>query len=313
MERKNSLAFKGTGSTLFGLTIVNTLLSVITLGLYYPWAKVKYLKYYYQNFYLSGDHFSFHGTGGEIFKGFIRAILFIVAIVASFVIFGLLKLQALGLIIYIAGFLVMAPIAIHGTLRYRLAKTSWRSIHFGYRGSLTELVKIYFKGLGLTLITFGFYASWFEVDLRKYLFRHIRFGNIALGFDGRGVDLFWIILKGMLLTMLTLGIYSFWLARDLFKFYYANITAEHNGQNYRLDSNVSAGKVFRLQIVNMLIVLFTLGLGFAWAQVRMMKFMADNITIPEELDTDNVVQTEADFKDATGEGMFDFLDFNFIF
>jgi uncharacterized membrane protein YjgN (DUF898 family) len=80
-----------------------------------------------------------------------------------------------------------------------------------------------------------------------------------------------------------------------------------------LDSTATAGKIFRLQIVNSLITVFTLGLGFAWAQVRTMKFMADNIVIPEELDTDNIVQTEDDFSDATGDSMFDFLDFNFIF
>ena len=298
---------------MFGLTIINTILTVITLGLYYPWAKVKYLQYYYQNFYMSGDHFSFHGTGKEIFKGFIKAILFIVVIVAVYAVFVAIKLPVLGIIIYMLGFFLLVPIAMHGTMRYRLAKTSWRSIHFGYRGSLTELLKIYFKGLGLTLITLGIYASWFEVELRSYLFRHIRFGNVTLGFKGSGTDLFWINFKGALLTMITFGIYSFWYFAELFNYYYENTTAEHNGQVFELDCRATAGKVFELQLVNALIIVFTLGLGFAWAQVRTMKFMAENIVIPEDLDTDDLVQTEADFDDATGDSMFDFLDFDFIF
>jgi uncharacterized membrane protein YjgN (DUF898 family) len=313
MEKKNALVFKGTGSSLFGLTIVNTILTVITLGLYYPWAKVKYLKYYYQNLYMSGSHFSFHGTGKEIFWGFVKALLFIVAIVAIYTTFVFLRLSVLGIILYIVGLALFVPIALHGSMRYRLAKTSWRSIHFGYRGNFTDLMKLYLKGMGLTIITLGIYAAWFEVDLRSYLFRHIRFGNIRLGFNGSGGDLFWINFKGVLLTMVTLGIYSFWYAAELFRFYYKNTYAEHNGKVYNLDSNGSAGRVFELQIINALIIIFTLGLGFAWAQVRIMRFMAENITIPEELDTDNIVQTEADFDDATGDSMFDFLDFNFIF
>ncbi len=313
MERKNLLAFNGSGSTLFGLTIVNTILTVITLGLYYPWAKVKYLKYYYQNFYMSGDHFSFHGTGKEIFKGFIRAMAFIVAIVALYMLFIAIKLTAVGLIIYIAGFLLIMPIAMHGTMRYRLAKTSWRSIHFGYRGNLTELIVLFLKGFGLTIVTLGIYGSWFEMNFRSYLYKHIRFGNATLAFDGKGDDFFWLNFKGMLLTIVTLGVYSFWYVADLFRFHYQHTTVEHNGQVYRLDSMVSAGKVFRLQVVNILLIIFTLGLGFAWAQVRTMKFMAENVSIPEDLDTDNIVQTEGDYQDATGEGMFDFLDFNFIF
>ncbi len=313
MERKNLLGFKGTGSTLFGLTIVNTILTVITLGLYYPWAKVKYLKYYYQNFYMSGDHFSFHGTGKEIFKGFIRALIFIVAIVAAYAIFLYLQIPLLAIVIYLIGFLLLIPIAVHGTMRYRLAKTSWRSIHFGYRGDLTELIKLYFKGFGLTLITLGIYGSWFEANFRSYLFKHIRFGDVTLGFTGKGEELFLINLKGTILTFVTLGIYWFWYMAELYRFYYEYTVAEHNGQTYQLESTFSAGKVFKLEVVNGLIILFTLGLGFAWAQVRRMKFMADNLIIPEELDTDSIVQTESDYKDATGEGMFDFLDFNFIF
>jgi uncharacterized membrane protein YjgN (DUF898 family) len=262
---------------------------------------------------MSGDHFSFHGTGNEIFKGFIKAFIFIVALVAIMFVLGLINLRFLGMIIYILGFLLIVPIAIHGTMRYRLAKTSWRSIHFGYRGSLTELIKLYFKGFGLTLITLGIYASWYEVEIRSYLFKHIRFGNVKLGFKGSGLDLFIINLKGTLLTMLTLGIYSFWYYAELFRFYYENTTIEHNGQTYDFECDATAGKIFKLFAVNALIIVFTLGLGFAWAQVRTMKFLADNIIVPEELDTDNVIQTEADFDDATGDSMFDFLDFNFIF
>ena len=313
MERRNQLQFKGEGRTLFGLTIVNTILTLITLGLYYPWAKVKYLQYYYQNFYMSGDHFSFHGTGKEIFKGFIKAILFIVALFVIYGIFIAIKVPIIGVLIYILGFLLIIPIAMHGTMRYRLAKTSWRSIHFGYRGNITKLIKLYLKGLGLTLVTFGIYSYWFEMKIRSYLFEHIRFGNVKLGFKGNGLDFFLLNLKGGILTLLTLGIYSFWYFAELFRFYYQNTTAEHDGRTYELDCKATAGDIFKLYVVNMLLVVFTLGLGYAWAQVRTMKFMAENIIIPEDLNTDDVVQTESDFDDATGDSMFDFLDFNFIF
>ena len=313
MERRNQLQFKGEGRTLFGLTIVNTILTLITLGLYYPWAKVKYLQYYYQNFYMSGDHFSFHGTGKEIFKGFIKAILFIVALFVIYAIFIAIKVPIIGVLIYALGFLLIIPIAMHGTMRYRLAKTSWRSIHFGYRGNITKLIKLYLKGVGLTLVTLGIYSYWFEMKIRSYLFEHIRFGNIKLGFKGKGLDFFLLNLKGGILTSLTLGIYSFWYFAELFQFYYKNTVAEHDGKTYELDCKATAGDIFKLYVVNILLVVFTLGLGYAWARVRTMKFMAENIVIPEDLNTDNVVQTESDFDDATGDSMFDFLDFNFIF
>ncbi len=316
MERKNLLKFNGSGGTLFGLTIVNTLLTVITLGLYYPWAKVKYLKFYYQNLTLSNDHFSFHGTGAEMFKGFIKAFLLIIGLLGIYGICVAVKvpfLALVGMLVYLTGFIFLIPISLHGTYRYRLAKTSWRSIHFGYRGNITELIKLFLKGFGLTLVTFGIYSSWFEINLRKYIYKHIRFGNAKFNFTGNGNEYFFINLKGMFLTIITLGIYSFWYSAELFRYHYKNTEVEHNGQIYRLNSNVSGGSVFGLYFVNGLIISFTLGLGFAWAKVREMKFFAENILIPEELDTDNITQTEEDYTDATGDSMFDFLDLNLIF
>ncbi len=313
MERKNLLSFKGTGSTLFGLTIVNTILTVITLGLYYPWAKVQYLKYYYQNLHFSGDHFTFHGTGKEIFKGFIKGFIFIIVVVAIYFIFIKIGTPIVGALLYLIGLLLLLPIAMHGSYRYRLAKTSWRSIHFGYRGNLTELIKLCLKGFGLTIITLGIYAPWFEVKLKNYIYRHVRLGDLKFNFKGDGTKYFFLRLAGGAITYITLGIYFFWFAADLYRFHVENTTIEHNGQEYHLSSDVSGKKVFKLYFINALIIVFTLGLGFAWARVREMQFFADNTIIPEEIDTDNIVQTEEDYSDAAGDSALDFLDFNIIF
>ena len=41
------ISFKGNGSEYFTIVIVNWLLTVITIGLYYPWAKARKLQYLY--------------------------------------------------------------------------------------------------------------------------------------------------------------------------------------------------------------------------------------------------------------------------
>jgi uncharacterized membrane protein YjgN (DUF898 family) len=42
---KNTVKFYGKGSQLFAIDLLNAVLTIITLGLYYPWAKAKKLKY----------------------------------------------------------------------------------------------------------------------------------------------------------------------------------------------------------------------------------------------------------------------------
>ncbi len=312
METKNELKFTGSGGTLFSILIVNTLLTIVTLGFYYPWAKVKFLKYYYQNTYFSGSPFSFNGTGNEIFKGFIKAILFLIALYAIAFLCIWIKIPFLAAIIYIAALFLFVPIAIHGSYRYRLAKSSWRSIHFGYRGNFTELAKLCFKGFGLTLLTLGIYGSWFEMNLRRYVYGHIRFGDAQFKSTATGADYFIMNLIGGVLTMITLGIYLPWYLAEYYSYLVDNTEIEHQGNTHKLNLNVSGWEIFKLLFVNALITIFTLGVGYAWAEVRMLKFIMAHIHVPEEFDSDNLVQTEEDYQDASGDSMLDFLDLGFI-
>ena len=68
------VTFYGEGAKLFGIYIVNILLTLVTLGLYYPWARAALLKYMYEESEFEGSRFTFHGTGKEMFIGFIKAI-----------------------------------------------------------------------------------------------------------------------------------------------------------------------------------------------------------------------------------------------
>ena len=73
-KEPRSLKFYGKGGALFGILIANFFLTIITLGLYYPWAKARKMKYLYAETELDNSRFNFHGTGQEMFKGFIKAI-----------------------------------------------------------------------------------------------------------------------------------------------------------------------------------------------------------------------------------------------
>src|SRR3989339_478839 len=121
MENLNSLkqdyklSFHGKGSEYFGIIIVNWLLTIITLGFYYPWAKAKQLRFLYGSTALKDDRFAFHGTGVEMFKGFIKAILIFLSLIIILVIFTVIKMPLLGLLLFYLGIIVIMPIAIHGS------------------------------------------------------------------------------------------------------------------------------------------------------------------------------------------------------
>ncbi|MBW7845390.1 MAG: DUF898 family protein [Bacteroidia bacterium] len=56
------------------------------------------------------------------------------------------------------------------------------------------------------------------------------------------------------------------------------------------------------------ILLFTLGLGYAFTEIRAIKFIINNLTIPSEINLDAIDQTEDDYSDAIGEDIVDFFD-----
>src|SRR5215471_19629889 len=69
------LRFTGTGSGYFGIWIVNLLLTILTLGIYSAWAKVRRLQYFYRHTELAGSSFDFHGSPVRILIGRILALL----------------------------------------------------------------------------------------------------------------------------------------------------------------------------------------------------------------------------------------------
>ena len=68
------LNFEGKGSELFGIFIDNFFLNLLTLGIYYPWAKAKQLRYYYSSTSINNSDFQFSGTGKEMFFGLVKAL-----------------------------------------------------------------------------------------------------------------------------------------------------------------------------------------------------------------------------------------------
>ncbi|MBK9275403.1 MAG: DUF898 domain-containing protein [Flavobacteriales bacterium] len=306
------LAFKGQGGDLFAVLIVNWLLTMVTLGLYYPWAKVRRLKYYYEHTELDDHPFHFHGTGREMFIGFIKAVGLLALLYGAF--FGLAMLQeawasVLGFLVLFGGLLLLLPLIIHGTYRYRMSRSSWRGIHFGYRGDRNELYRICLRDGLLTLVTLGIYGSWFTINLRNYVMSHVRWGSSQFAYKGDGLDFFLMNLKGYFLTLFTLGIYGFWWQKDMFHYYVDHLSWTFtDGKRLQFKGTATGGGFFGLIITNVLLVIFTLGIGYAWAEVRTMRYILANITLVGDADLNNVAQTEQEHKGALAEELGDLMD-----
>jgi uncharacterized membrane protein YjgN (DUF898 family) len=193
-----------------------------------------------------------------------------------------------------------------------MSRTEWRGIRLGYRGEMGDLFKNWFTWIFLTIITFGFYGAWFTVNLRNYVLSNVKFGDIEFKSEAEGSEYFKLNLIGYLLTLISLGVYSFWWQKDLFEFYVNNISLHKGDKSLSLRSTATGGGFFKLMSINLLIIIFTLGLGYAWVVTRTMNYIVGNIQLEGDIDLDKIIQTEDNFKDATGEDMSHFLNIDFV-
>ncbi len=302
------LQFFGKGSEYFAIMIVNWLLMVVTLGIYYPWARAKRLKYIYGQTALNDQRFNFAGTGKEMFRGFIKVILFYLVVMVIYTLFIFYQLAFPAILVLLLAFFAIYPLAIHGSLRYRMSRTSYRGIRFGYRGDRAELFKNCIKWGLLTLVTFGIYGAWMSMNVRRYTHQNIRYGNIRFSNKCNGTDWFLLNLVGYFLTLITLGIYSFWWQRDIFNYYINNMSMQKGEQKIRCYSTATGGGFFKLLAGNFLITAFTLGVGKAWADMRTQHFIWNNIKMEGNINLDKIHQTEEEYTNAFGEDAMDFFE-----
>jgi uncharacterized membrane protein YjgN (DUF898 family) len=71
--------------------------------------------------------------------------------------------------------------------------------------------------------------------------------------------------------------------------------------------NATAGSIIRLTVINLLLIIFTLGIAWPFVQQRVVKFVVDRLKLEGLIDIDRIQQSSAKM-DTRGEGLADAFD-----
>lgn len=198
--------FWGRGQTLFGIFIVNTFYTLLTLGIYSFWGRVRIRQFLSSQTSLAKIRFSYHGTGWELLKGSLKALV-VFGIPYGFLSFVPIIWEQIPPWIpnVLAGIMVLCfiPIAVVGSHRYRLSRTAFGAIRFSFRGQVKAYMKIWFTGTFLTFLTAGFYYPFFDNARRKFLTSHTYLGNHHFTYNGTGMALLRIYGKSLGIVICT--------------------------------------------------------------------------------------------------------------
>lgn len=123
------IRFVGSGSEYFRIWIVNLLLTLVTLGFYYPFAKTRRLQYFYGATEVGGHPLSFHGRPWAMFRGYVlAALLLFLYNIAS-------KVSPIVGLVAFAVLMLGWPALWHASLRFSLASTGWRGLRLRFTGT----------------------------------------------------------------------------------------------------------------------------------------------------------------------------------
>lgn len=187
--QQTPIKFTGKGGEYFGIWIVNLLLSIVTLGVYSAWAKVRRMKYFYNNTKIDGVGFDYHAKPLSILKG--RIIAFVI-----FIIYAVLaKLSGvLGGLLLLTLF-ILTPWIIVRSMIFNARNSSHRGLRFDFTGKTMEAAKVYILYPILIIITLGLAFPFVMQRTNKFLFENHQFGTSNFKSEASAKDFYMVYLK----------------------------------------------------------------------------------------------------------------------
>ena len=326
--------FTGTGGEYFGIWLANLVLSILTVGIFSAWAKVRRRRYFLGNTKVLGDGFEYHATGIMILKGRLVAL----AVFAAYFGVGLLD-AAIQAVFAIVGIFIL-PWAINRSNKFNARMTSWRNVRFDWNGTYWGVAKVTLLWPVLAFISLGILLPFSARASREYTIRCHSLGRApfsaaipvsqayrALGktflFGGVLLALapFAIFLGDHFLTFIQQNeetiLYAVLLVAIAlpicFQMFMRNvaINAMSLGNMARFRSDIHVLRFLWIVVSNLVVTVFSFLLLYPWAAVRSYRYQASCIAVVPLVDDTGLVDAEIGKVGAVGEEYTEFADAGF--
>ncbi|MEY4092416.1 MAG: hypothetical protein RLZZ496_1598 [Pseudomonadota bacterium] len=335
-QNEYRFTFQGRTKTYFGIWIVNVLLNIVTLGIYSAWAKVRRLRYFYENTWLDGYNFSYHAEPVKILIG--RAI-----VVGALILYNILVTISPFFVVLLIAYVFLLPVIINASFSFSLRMTSFRGVRFGFRGDYWPAFGIYIALPLFVILTAGLALPLYTKLSWRYLGSRLRYGSVRaeiappLGalYAQFGLSII-VLIIGMLPFVLIPTAFNSTMTDEVssFSIWHWTFVAFYIGlmmaaifynagtrnvvlstliidRRHQLHSELGRLAMIWIGISNLFAIIFTLGLAWPWASVRRWRYQVDHLTLIGQGPLDNISGmsgvggevTAAEFVDLEG---FDF-------
>ena len=320
--------FHGQAMEYFGIWIVNIVLTIITLSIYAPWAKVRRLRYFYGNTEFFHRKFDFTGIPTKILFGRLIAIGIYVAISV------ISQYSMTATLIGIAILYLAVPWLIRATLRFTARNSKYANSRFYFAGSSKEAYVLFLKSILIYIFTLRIFTPYLIYLYKRYCINHLYAGQLNFQLHAKWSEymkavyfpvlIFLVILAvagglafGLIRSGNSAGIYMA-IAVYIFGLLFIGplvvarifITTWNNvsiGQSvFATDCN--QWRYTWIVATNWIAKALTLGLMSAWAAVRIYKYQIESLTLTLNDDPDEMINLAQHDISAVAEEISDIFD-----
>lgn len=336
--RETPIEFTGSGKEYFGIWIVNILLTIVTLGIYSAWAKVRRRKYFYNNTLLDGSPFDYLARPVAILKGWLIAAAVLIAYKVSSDIYPAVSALILLLIILITPWVVVR------SMRFNLVNTSYRNVRFNFKKNYQGSAAVFLGWLAVTVLTAGLAFPYYFYRQKKFVLDNAGYAQDSFGLTELGkrfyllflklagiVVLFFLVLFGVAAAVgygaamagietesvsnVTGGVANF--ATYLFMlllFAYFEVRKNNLIWNHarlgqhRFKSEMKVWPMFLIYLTNLFAIVFSIGLLIPWAEIRTTRYRLQHTKMLVAQSLDGYVAERLDEQNALGDQLSEAFD-----
>jgi len=328
--------FTGRTGEYFRIWIVSLCLSILTLGVYSAWGKVRKKRYLYAHTRLAGSGFEFRARPLAILKGRAIAVVLFGGFAATRHFLPAMQWAFIALI------LVLTPWIVVTANRFNAQNSAYRNVRFGFGGGLGEAARV-FLGLGaLSVVSVGLVYPYYRLRRARFVVGRHRFGATDFETALAGGDFYaayilaGLMIFGATLAMILGGVAFAFIAKGLgagppsravvlvpialmygiylLAFCYVrarigNLTL--NGArigSLRLRSTLRTRDLVWLYASNIVAILGTAGLATPWATLRMARYRAERLVLDAHTPLETFAAWPPDRASATGSEVSDLFD-----
>ena len=198
--------FTGQAGEYFRIWIVNLSLTIVTLGIYSAWAKVRTRRYFYQHTFVGGSAFEYTANPVAILIGR----LIVVAFAAAYGLAG--QFSPTAAVVMLIAFFLATPFLVVRSLAFNHRNSRWRNIRFKFHGTYLEAVKVFIGLPFLLIFTLGLALPYQHGRQHQFVVENTALGTTRASFPMKWTDYygpyvaaFLVVIGGVLLAGLVMA------------------------------------------------------------------------------------------------------------